>query len=78
MLKPVLQRFMALVMRSPAQGSTTQVWLAAGADESSSDVRGQYIADRTIQSLPAFGKDAQTAARLWAESEERADFQFSV
>ena len=77
MLKQIQEQFLALIMRSPAQGATTQVWLAAGADGSKSDVSGEYLADRTVQRLYAYAKDEQTAAQLWSESEERAGCTFS-
>ena len=74
----LLSRLLPVVMRSTAQGATTQVWLAAADQGDVEAMRGQYVANRLAQALPSFAKDEGAAARLWKESEERAGFQFEL
>ncbi|GKY90602.1 hypothetical protein MPSEU_000033800 [Mayamaea pseudoterrestris] len=75
--KKLFDKVMQLAARSPAQGASTQVWLAASA-EGSLDVRGQYLYNQAIVNLHAYAKDESVAERLWRESEERSGLVFDL
>jgi NAD(P)-dependent dehydrogenase (short-subunit alcohol dehydrogenase family) len=67
---------LASFLKTPAQGATTQVWLASRADQATSggnlnDIGGKYFVDCQEQELPWYATDAYAARRLWTESQER-------
>jgi NAD(P)-dependent dehydrogenase (short-subunit alcohol dehydrogenase family) len=59
-----------LFLKTPAQGATTQIYLAAGA--SSAPPRAQYYVDCEPRPVTAYARDRSAARQLWEESEERA------
>jgi NAD(P)-dependent dehydrogenase (short-subunit alcohol dehydrogenase family) len=73
----LLVKLVQAVMRTTAQGASTQVWLAVhDKDVNGVDVRGTYLVDRKVAKLADYAKDAAAAERLWKESEERAGIRF--
>lgn len=66
-----------LFLRSVEQGASTQIWLAARAEQVN-NVRGQYFTDCELQTLADYAQDEETAKRLWKESEERSNIQFDL
>jgi len=55
------------IMRSPEQGADSLLWLAATAEPPPA---GAYVADRRERQPAAYARDAETAAALWALSDE--------
>lgn len=64
-------------LKTPEEGATTQIWLAARADqEANINVRGEYLSDCKVQTLPHYATDVSAAKRLWQESEEKSQVTF--
>jgi NAD(P)-dependent dehydrogenase (short-subunit alcohol dehydrogenase family) len=63
-------RAAGLFLKTPAQGATTQIYLASGA--SSAPPRAQYYVDCEPRPVTAYARDRSAARQLWEESEERA------
>lgn len=59
------------VVDTPATGAATLVYLAAAAEIE--DVTGAYFADREMRDPSPAARDAETARRLWAWSEDAVD-----
>ena len=64
-------------LKTPAQGASTQVWLAAGAP-GEDDVRGKYYDNRKAKLLSLVASDRLAAERLWKESEELGGVEFKL
>lgn len=64
------------VLKTPAEGAITQIWLAAGAPEE--DVRGKYYDNKKAQPLSLVATDRVAAERLWKESEELGGVEFKL
>lgn len=67
---------MQKLIKTPEQGATTQIWLAAG--NGGDSVKGQYVKDCKVRQLGKFAFDKDAAARLWKESEERVGVSFDL
>jgi len=92
MLTTALAKTLQLLVKTPEQGATTQVWLASEGDlrnavtdsrrrrrtEEDVAVKGQYLSDCRVRMLGDFAKNDDADARLWRESEERVDVQFRI
>lgn len=64
-------------LKTPEEGATTQIWLAACADqEANINVRGEYLSDCKIQTLADYATDVAAAKRLWEESEVKSQIDF--
>jgi Zn-dependent metalloprotease len=68
----VVNRAAALFLKTPAQGATTQIYLAAGAYATEAPPRAQYYVDCEPRPVAAYARDVSAAQRLWEESEEKA------
>jgi NAD(P)-dependent dehydrogenase (short-subunit alcohol dehydrogenase family) len=76
LLQTLSTKVMAAFLKTPAQGATTQIWLASGAD--GEDCRGKYYTDRKARSLGDFANDAAAGERLWEESERLSGVKFEL
>lgn len=73
----LLSNVFSTFLQTPEEGATTQIWLAARADqESKINVRGEYLSDCKIQTLGDYATNAAAAERLWKESEEKSQVDF--
>lgn len=73
----LLSNAFSAFLKTPEEGATTSVWLAARADqEAKINVRGEYLSDCKIQTLADYGTDVSAAERLWKESEEKSRVDF--
>jgi NAD(P)-dependent dehydrogenase (short-subunit alcohol dehydrogenase family) len=78
-MESIVSKIVSSFLKDIPDGATTQVWLAARADqETKQDVRGQFLDNCKVQSLSAFAMDPVAAERLWKESEERAGVKFNM
>ena len=57
------------LLRSPARGADTPVWLAASDDADAAGANGGYFYDRTRITASAAASDPATSAALWATCE---------
>lgn len=71
-----LAKSLNVFIKTVEQGATTQVWLAAGAEDV--DVKGQYLSDCKVRTLGAFATDQEAAKTLWKQSEEKAGVAFNL
>jgi len=71
-------RVLSATILTPAQGASTQVWLAAGGATDDPTVKGHYIVDGKVEKLWKFANNTSSAARLWSESEENAGVRFRL
>ena len=79
MVATVLSNAFSAFLKTPEEGATTQIWLAARADqEASINVRGEYLSDCKIQSLADYATDVSAAKLLWKESEEKSQTRFML
>jgi len=57
-----------LVMRSPAKGAETVIWLASSPDATAAN--GSYFQDKKVKATSKIAQDDDIAARLWKVSAE--------
>eukprot|EP00977_Amphora_coffeiformis_P000781 scaffold162_cov176-Amphora_coffeaeformis.AAC.41 len=62
-------------LKSPAEGASTSIYLAAGAN-SPDDPRARYYVDCKPVTLNEFARDGTAAKRLWEESELKSGVTF--
>ncbi len=73
----LLSNAFSAFLKTPEDGATTQIWLAARQDQTANiNVRGEYLSDCKIQSLADYATDASAAKQLWKESEEKSQVSF--
>lgn len=78
-LASLLSNAFSSFLKTPEEGATTQIWLAARADqETQIDVRGEYLSDCQVQALADYATDIAAAERLWKESEEKSLVNFTI
>jgi NAD(P)-dependent dehydrogenase (short-subunit alcohol dehydrogenase family) len=76
MLSQAVGKAIKVAFKTPEQGASTQIFLAAGAEEE--DVRGKYLMDCKVAPLEAFATSKDAAKRLWTESEEKSGIKFTL
>jgi NAD(P)-dependent dehydrogenase (short-subunit alcohol dehydrogenase family) len=74
-LQGIIEQLTSRVLKTPEQGATTQIWLAAG---EGGDIGGKFFADRKAWVLDDFATNLATGIRLWKDSEELTGIEFSV
>lgn len=74
---PIVQSLSSAFLKTPQQGASTSIYLAAGAT-SPDEPRARYYVDCKPVTLSAFARDATAAKRLWEESEARSGVQFDL
>ena len=72
-LQNIAMQVAATFLKTPEEGATTQIYLAA---EERLDVNAQYYVD--CKPRPINVNDLDVAARLWKESEERTGVEFTI
>ena len=71
-----VQQALNLFLKTPEQGASTSVFLAAGATPD--EPRGRYYVDCQPRTVNDFARDATSAKRLWDESEVKSGVAFTL
>jgi NAD(P)-dependent dehydrogenase (short-subunit alcohol dehydrogenase family) len=74
-LMATLMRVVSLFLKTPEQGATTEIWLAAGEGD---DVAAKYFVDCKPRSIGAYASDVEAARRLWEQSEQKSGIEFKL
>ena len=75
-VESVVLNSMALFLKTPSEGASTQVFLASGGEGTLK--KGAYYSDMKTQNLPPFAKDEYKAKLLWEKSEELGGVKFDL
>jgi hypothetical protein len=68
---------MSLVIKTPEQGASTQVWLASSDSGRQQSVSHSYFSGVGVpERLAQTATDPTTAAQLWGQSERMANVSF--
>jgi NAD(P)-dependent dehydrogenase (short-subunit alcohol dehydrogenase family) len=74
LVAPLLKDVTQLFTKTPEQGASTQIYLAA--TDNNNIVKGAYYDEMKVQSLPSFATDDEKARLLWEASERLTGIRF--
>ena len=74
LIAPLLSDVTQLFTKTPEQGASTQIYLAA--TDNTNIIKGAYYDEMKVQSLPSFATDNEKARLLWEASERLTGIKF--